>query len=135
MRNLYYLIWADAISSFRKHNPERNDWKFVTLVFISWMQALNFWIILLWLKYFNIYIPKQIEIDIFPGDSIDGFLSFSAQFALPFVILNYFLIFYKKRYEKILIKYNNIKIRYVLIYCFSMIGGAFLSAVIYGIIK
>lgn len=133
MNNLYYMVWADAIQSFRKHYPNKN-WRITTFIFITWMHALNAWIIVLWLKYFNFFNIPKVNIDIFPGKLIDSFVVFTVEFALPFAILNYFLIFHKDRYEGIINKYKDIKKRYAQIYSYSMIFGAFASAILYGIL-
>lgn len=132
MNNFYYMVWSDAILSFRKHNPKRRDWKSTLFIFITWMHALNFWIILLWMKYFNILSIPLIKIDVFPGKLLDEFFAFTIEFALPFGILNYFLIFYNNRYEKITQKYKDIKFRYAPIYSFTIAILAFASAILYG---
>ena len=134
MRNIYYLIWTDSILSIRKHHPHKKDWKIAIFIFITWMHALNLWVVLLWLKYFKVLTLPPFIIDVFPGDMIDGFLAFTTKFALPFVVLNYFLIFHNNRYEKIITKYENVKIRYGSIYSITMILGALFSAIIYGIL-
>ncbi len=134
MRNIYYLVWSDAIISFRKHHPDKKKWKIALFIFITWMNALNVWIIFLWLKYFEIFIIPKFSIDIFFGNLLDGVLSFSIEFALPFLILNYFLIFHNNRYESILKRYCDFKPRYAQIYSYFMIAGAFISAVLYGVL-
>jgi len=133
MNNIYYMIWSDAIQSIRKHHPNKKSWKTEIFIFITSMHAFNLWIIFLWLKYFNINIPL-IDMDIFPGDLLDSFFSFAVEFALPFGLLNYFLIFHKNRYEKIIEKYKILKIRYGSIYSITMILGAFISAILYEIL-
>jgi hypothetical protein len=133
MNNLYYMVWADAIQSFRKHHPNKN-WRLTTFFFITWMHALNAWILVLWLKYFNIFELPLISFNVFPGKILDKFIAFAIEFALPFVIINYFLIFHKNRFEKITNKYKDVKRRYAQIYSYSMIFGAFASAILYGIL-
>ena len=134
MNNIYYMIWVDAIQSIRKHHPHKKTWKKEIFILITWMHALNFWIILLWLKYFKVLILPILDIDIFPGDMLDGFFSFAFEFALPVGLLNYFFVFRNNRYEEIIDKYKHVKIRYGLIYSVSMSLGAFLSAILYGIL-
>ncbi len=56
------------------------------------------------------------------------------EFALPFGLLNYFLIFYNNRYEKITRKYKNVKTRYAPIYSFTVAILAFVTAILYGIL-
>lgn len=133
MKNIYYMIWADAIQSIRKHHPHKKDWKIAIFILTTWMHALNWWIIFIWLKYFNINIPL-ISLDFFPGHVLDSFLCFTIEFALPFGLLNYFLVFHHNRYEKIIERYKNQKTRYGLIYSISMALGAFFSAILYSIL-
>lgn len=133
MNNIYYLIWVDAILSIRKHHPERKDWKLAIFIFITWMHALNWWIIFIWLKYFNINIPL-IKFDLFPGDLLDNFLCFTIEFALPFGLINYMFVFYNNRYEMLIEKYKNQRIRFGSIYSISMALGAFFTAILYGIL-
>lgn len=133
MNNIYYMIWVDAIQSIRKHHPNKENWKKEIFIFITTMHAFNLWIIFLWLKYFEINIPL-IDLDLFPGSMIDSVFNFAIEFALPFGMLNYLLVFYNNRYEKIIEKYKNLKIRYGSIYSISMVLGAFFSAILYGIL-
>ena len=126
------MIWADAIQSFKKHNPSRKDWKSTLLIFIAWMHALNYWVLLIWLKYFNIFTMPLIHIELFPSKMLNSFSSFAIEFALPFGIINYFLIFYNDRYVKIIKKYSNMKNRYAPIYSITILLTALFSAFIYG---
>ena len=132
MNNIYYMIWSDAILSFRKHNPNRTNWKFTLLFFNTWINALNWWIIFIWLKFFDILNIPLISINVFPGTLLNNFIAFTIEFALPFGLLNYFLIFYNDRYKMITKKYANIKTRFAPIYSLVIIIGAFISAILYG---
>jgi hypothetical protein len=131
MSNIYYAIWADAILSFRKHHPNK-DWKSKLFIYITWIHALNFWVIVLWIKYFNFIEIPEFSIDVFPGKLLDGFATFTIEFALPLGILNYFLIFHNNRHEKITKKYKDVKTRYAPMYSFTVAILAFVSAIIYG---
>lgn len=132
MNNIYYMIWSDAILSFRKYHPKRKDWKLTIFLYITWIHSLNLWIVLLWLKFFKIFTMPLLSIDVFPGELLDDFFAFAIEFALPFVILNYYLVFYNNRYEKIIQKYKDIKFRYSPIYSFTIAILAFISAILYG---
>ena len=129
---LFYLIWADAILSFKRNNPKRKDWKITLLLYLSFIFALNFWILLLWLKFFNILIIEMPKIRLFPGDILNDFLGFVIVFVLPFIIANYLLIFYKNRYQHIVNKYKNYNYKYALVYSLSIIGMTVFSAFLYG---
>ncbi len=128
------MVWSDAILSFRKHHPDKNNWKITLFIFITWMNALNVWILVLWLKYFRVFNMPKFSINIFPGKLLDSFIVFAIEFALPIAILNYFLIFHNNKYKIIIKKYGEIKIKYAQIYSYSMIFGAFISAILYGIL-
>ncbi len=132
MDNFYYLLWSDAILSFKKHHPNRTDWKITLLVYITWIHALNWWIIFIWLKFFDILNVPLISINVFPGTLLNNFLAFTIEFALPFALLNYFLIFYNGRYNKIIKRYPKPKKRIALVYSTVVALGAFISAILYG---
>ena len=133
MRNYYYIYWSDAILRIRKFHPQKSDWKISLYIFNSWIHALNLFIVFIWLKYFHLLTIKLPEINIFPGDIIDKFLSFALVFTTPFFILNYFLIFHKDRYKKIVEKYHVKGGNYAFPYTIIIALGAFISAVAYSI--
>lgn len=68
----------------------------------------------------------------FPGALLDDFFNFTISFAFPFVVLNYFLIIYNNRYEKLIKKYGEQDKRYALIYSMTSVFGAFVVAILYG---
>lgn len=133
--SLYYLIWSDAISSIKKNHPQKKTWKIEIYIFISWINSINLWILYIWLKFFNLIQIPLPKIDIFPGYVLDSFISFTLIFAFPFLILNYFLLFHKNRYEMILEKYPIKKYRYGSIYTITIILTGFASAILYGILS
>ncbi len=133
MKNLYYMIWADAILSFKKHHPNE-DWKIKLYIYITCIHSLNFGLILFWIKHLNFLSIPSLDINIFPGTLIDSFLSFTLQFSFPFLMLNYFLIFYNNRYKKILYQYKDIKRKYALYYSVTIAILAFISAIMYGLV-
>jgi hypothetical protein len=134
MNNPYYTIWADSINRYKRFHPENRNWKSTLVIFISWMNALNLWIIFIWLKYFGISLPL-LSINIFPGTLVDAFFSFTAEFALPFGILNYFFVFYKDRYKAFINNYPNQNASAALIYSMTIALSAFLSAILYSVLK
>ncbi len=134
MKKLYYLIWSDSILSFKKYHPTREDWKMAIFLLNTWINALNLWILFIWLKYFDLLNVSLIRVELFPGDMLDKFVSFSLVFALPFGLLNYFLIFYKDRYKRILIKYPSPPQRCAFIYSTVITLGAFITAILYGLL-
>jgi hypothetical protein len=134
MKNIYYLIWADSILSIKKFHHDKKDWKITIFLLNTWIHAVNLWIIFLWLKYFGILTLPSFEIDIFPGDMINGFLSFTVEFALICGIFNYFLIFYNGRYKKIIEKYPLPPNKIAFYYSLITLLLAFFSGILYGVI-
>lgn len=134
MRNVYYLIWVDAIVNFRKYNPARTDWKISLFIIQTTCNALNLWAILLWLKFFEIY-SFIIKIDIFPATILNSAAGFIVQFASPFILLNYFLIFHNDRYEKLIEKYPHKNGKLAMIYTMASALVGFISMILYGALR
>lgn len=134
MKKLYYLIWSDAISSIRKHHPEKKTWKNEVYILVTFIHSINFWILFMVLKFINVEIPV-ININLFLGDSIDSFLGFIMTFAWPFLLLNFFLVFYKDKYKRILQKYPTKRRSYAFGYSMVVIIGGFVTFILYAILK
>ena len=134
MKNLYYMIWADAVISFKKYHPKRKDWKSAIFLQMTWIHTINLWILLLWLKFFKVFTIPLLNINAFPGKILNDFFSFTIEFALPIGILNYFLIFHNNKYEKITQKYKNVKFRFALVYSFTIVILALVSVFLYGML-
>jgi hypothetical protein len=132
--NLYYIIWSDAIRRVQKSNPKMKDWKWQIYFYMTTVHSFNLFIIILWLKYFEVIRIETIRFDIFPGDILDGALSFITIFAMPFILLNYFAIFHNNRYEKILQKYRKSSFWYSPFYMYSIIALSSISAIVYGLL-
>jgi len=134
MKNIYYLIWSDSILSFKRYHPEKTEWKIAIFLLNTWINALNWWIIFIWLKFFNVVNVSLLNVDFFPGTMLDKFIAFTIIFALPFGILNYFLVFYKDRYKRIIEKYPNPPKKCAFIYSTVIALGAFITAILYGVL-
>lgn len=100
----YYSLWADAIGFEKAKHGHIRNWKFYVLYGISFSQGLNLASILLLLSTW-IKAPFFLSIDIFPGKMLDGGLSGIITLFLPFIVLNYFLVYRGKKYEEIIEKY------------------------------
>jgi hypothetical protein len=105
--NMYFAWWADSIIRIKTFNPKMQNWKMRVFILNTTLNALDYWIIIIWLKYLNILKIPLLTLDIFPGDVIDNVISAIINFATPFIILNYFLVFRKNRYEKIVLEYQD----------------------------
>lgn len=135
MKNIYYIIWVDSILRFKKSKPKDKDWKVKIFLINTWVNALSFWIVTIWLKFFRVYDIPLIHLNVFPGTLLNDFFSFAIEFALPFGVLNYLLFFYRDRYKIILEKYPAPKRKYAYVYSLSIILFALFSAFIYSIFR
>lgn len=123
MKKLYYELWIDAIVQLQKQPKYEGNWKFIFLFYVSFFMALNWGIIYIVVaSYFNIYIHNLFEIDFFEGNILNyGFSSFLF-FMLPPLVLNYFFIFYNKKYQFIIEKYKFHNGKYFLWYMLISAG-------------
>ena len=107
--NIFYQIWVGLIQNYlRTHSIISSSSKFNILITISSIFGVGFWTLLIWLKYFNVLIIHPISITLFPGTIINNVLSFFFTFVLPFLIINYLLIFRNNRYKILIEKYIGI---------------------------
>ena len=106
--DIYYKIWVDCITKARSIPANKNNWKTYTMIFMSMGMAINFALVMAILQRnilgFSFY---DIKVDIFPGTSLDAFVSFFVLFLLPMLLVNYFLIFRNSRYEMLLAKFKS----------------------------
>jgi len=133
MRNIYYAWWADSITRIKHYNPKMKDWKMRVFQLNTLLNSLNLWVIVIWLKYLNILKIPILQIDIFPGDVLDKFLVYIIEFASPFILLNYFLIFYKNRYNKIIQRYKDSKLNIAFPYAIASAALFAITVIVYAI--
>src|ERR1700761_3761104 len=106
--NLYYRIWVDAIKATKSFKAEAGNWRLITIIPISLMMGINLFTLFYWMKIIvNRNLPLFIEIYIFGYKALNSFISVIFTYFLPFVILNYLLIFNGDRYKKLLTEYND----------------------------
>lgn len=117
MKNYYYLIWSDAIQRTLHYHTQGN-WQWGCGFRITMVNSLNLFSIVLWLKILNIWDKPSLDIILF-NNKLDSLISYLLTFVLPFVVMNYFLIFFRERYKRIVIRYpvndyNNYLMKYLL---------------------
>lgn len=118
---LYYITWLGiAKSVLEKGTPEQIralNWKAAILVGICFGQLYNLMTIESILRIFGLNLYERFPV------LMDSILSVSS-IIIFIVITNYFLVFHKKRYEKVIIKYSSIKVKVspFFIYHFSSMG-------------
>jgi hypothetical protein len=105
MLDIYYKICVGAIVKSKTVN--NGIWKFNTIMFLSAFLSLIFLSIIILLK--SVF-PEHINFTFFPDNyvkkSLDIKLEAVVCYFVPSLIINYFLIIYNKRYEKLLLNYK-----------------------------
>jgi len=99
MLSVYYKIWVDAIKVTQSSKSEGKNWKLFTIIPISILQGINLATILLWIHALNRRFTVLLPLRVINLNPVNTSISLFLTFFLPFVILNYLLIFYGERYN------------------------------------
>lgn len=137
--NIYYKIWVDTLNKIKSKPQNQGTWKLLSFTFITMAMCLNV-IVIQWclgdLGLINQIF--QFKINIFPGSRLDALMSFIVTFVLPISLINYFLILHKKKYVKLMDKYDGKEGKLFLSYFLGSLAlvllyfiGAFLAVRIY----
>ena len=118
---IYYTIWSDLIRQIRespKHNSAfEKKYLYIMYGYISNILGVGFAAFMLIIQYhsFNI-IPIFYKINYILVDNItaDKMLKFFVLYDIPVYVLNYYLIFHKKKYESFIYKYEFYQGKYFL---------------------
>jgi hypothetical protein len=105
MLNLFYKIWVDCIIRAKQQPANERNWKIVTMFYMTMSMAANFVLIMTFLEksVFKCYFYK-FDFSFLPT-RLNNLLAYLFLFILPCIIVNYLLIFRKKRYQKLIHKY------------------------------
>ncbi len=100
--SLYYKIWVDCILRLKSLPKNKEDWQLKSMSIMSTAMALNLVLIMIILQkgildyyFYEINIP-------FLSDFMNYMLTMMILYFSPCVLLNYLLIFRRKRFEKLL---------------------------------
>ena len=103
---LYYLIWVDCIQKIRGQPTNKNNWRLLCMIFMTVPMSIDFIFIMTVLQNFilgnNFY---KLDIELLPAE-INKPLSFVIRFIMPWIVINYLLIFINCKYEKLIKKYS-----------------------------
>jgi hypothetical protein len=103
---LYYKIWVDGIVKLRSRPQNAGLWKFFAMTFTSMAMALNLVFVLFIMSDLGMTDGIfKVPVNLFPGTHIDAFFSFFISYLLPFLLMNYFLIFHRDRYKELIMRY------------------------------
>lgn len=106
MKNIYYEIWIDTITAFKKHNSGERNWKIIVFSITTMCNALNLFTIEAFLRAMGMK-AFLFEITVFPLSMLNSFTGFVLKYALVFIGLNYVLIFRNNRYRLLEKKYKD----------------------------
>jgi hypothetical protein len=102
---IIYRLWAGAILEEERKRGAKTG-RFYALFFITFCQGFNLASILFFSKIIFKYNFKLfISVDFFNGKILNGALSGFITLIAPFLIINYFLVFWNNRYFDCLKKY------------------------------
>jgi hypothetical protein len=96
---------VDCIKRATQQPENKQNWKTGTMIFMTLAMAFNFLLMMTILeKYFFKNYFYKIELPFFPN-RVNNAISYLILFIFPCIVINFLLIFHKKRYEKLLKKY------------------------------
>jgi hypothetical protein len=108
MLNAYYKLWVDAIVFEKTKRNSEVNWKAYSLVPVSLLMGINLLTLLYWTNELtHHHLPVLLIVGIFNNRLIDIFISVIVMYFIPFFLLNYLVIFYDRRYEKLVKVYKN----------------------------
>jgi hypothetical protein len=120
---LYYKIWVDAIVTERSKKVEARNWKLYTIIPISLLQGINLFTFFYWMKTIvNRRLPLFFPVAIFNAKLVNDFIAIVITLFIPFVILNYLLIFSYDKYEKLIPEYKSQSTKYYRKYTLITLG-------------
>lgn len=126
--NLFYALWADLINHEIIKNGGADYWKTFTFFSMSVLGSLNIMACMCAIRLFTGYIITEDTYQYlytFKSETLNHFLWYLVYLFIPSMIFNYFSVFYRKNYEKILKNYKFRNGKLLKIYCFSSIGMVF----------
>lgn len=106
--SIYYKIWVDAIVSEKNKKGDEGSWKAFTIIPMSILQGINLLTFLFLLRIISHgQVPIVLSLNIFRERALNTFLAGALTFFIPFVIINYLLVFYNQRYKLLMQEYKN----------------------------
>jgi hypothetical protein len=128
MKNIYYQLWVDCIVSIRRNNP---DWKWITMLSVNLAMSLNMMFIIVTLSlFFPVFKKYELPIIFLNGSRLVPLFGYCILYGLPIQLINYYFIFYKKKYEHLILTYPFYDGKYFITYFLLSLGVAFIGVTI-----
>lgn len=123
MLSMYYKIWADAIFFEQSKKGRQKSWKLISIISISVLQGINLLTLFLLIRVLSHKkYPVLFPMHAFNLSGLNTFLSVILTYFVPFVLLNYLLVFYNNRYEYLIRIYGDKKGKLYRSYALVTIG-------------
>lgn len=139
-QNFYFRIWANTIRYFLQNNQKlkNKNWELYLLLLTSAIYSSGIAALELLLRIIfrnnEIMLFLDIDISIFPLQSLNNAVATFIVLGLPIILINYFLIFYKDHYKKLIEDCENMDRKHVLLFYLYVIWSFFIVAIIHGIL-
>jgi len=109
---IYYKIWVDCILRLRSQKQNKETWQEKSMIIMTTAMTFNFMLFMaifekhiLGFSFYKFTISSPNIVPVVEG--ADGILNFLVLFVLPCFVVNYLLIFFrKKRLKKLIRKYK-----------------------------
>lgn len=117
-------------------NPKstEKEIKYSLLLLVSFVNSLNISVIFLLLQLFQITNIRYQNIITSSDERFNGAITYFLIFYLPFIVINYLLIFRNNRYLELLKKYSTPKYKYGNVYILGVLSISLLSVLFHGIL-
>jgi len=115
MKNIYYQLWVDGIVNSKDYRNKERGWKFNVFWLLTVMNGLNVAVLFLWLDFFQIDISK-FQINLNSNSLLSNFIEGFVNYVGPIAIVNYYAVFYKNRYLKLIERHSHYNGKFALYY-------------------
>lgn len=123
MLSLYYKIWVDALTLSQKKTGKSGNWKLLTLIPISVLNGVNLLAIFLFARVLSHDQTLGLfPVHIFNVEPLNKFISVLITYFIPFLILNYLLIFGVNQYDRLMEEYSSQNGKFYLWYAIISVG-------------
>jgi len=109
--NIYYKIWVDCILRFKSQKQNKNSWPEWSMFSMTTAMTVNLMFFMAIFERhilgFSFYELNIVSPNVVPIEGVNDFLNTLVLFVMPCFVVNYLLIFFrKKRLKKLIRKYK-----------------------------
>jgi hypothetical protein len=135
--NIYYKIWVDCILRLRSQKQNKNTWMEKSMFLMTTAMTFNFMLFMAIFERhilgFPFYEFNIVSPNVIPIEGANDFLNTLVLFVLPCFVVNYLLIFLrKKKLKKLIRKYKYPNYKGKLFVTYFLISGFLPLVLIFG---